>query len=79
MNMPTASNGTECTLELEQTHRQLMEASREAGMAEVATSALPNVGNVLNNVNVSATLVMDKLKRSKTNNFGQLAALIREH
>ena len=33
---------------LEQMHRQLADASRMAGMAEVAASVLPNVGNVLN-------------------------------
>ena len=41
--------------ELERTHRQLVDASRQAGMAEVATSVLHNVGNVLNSVNVSAS------------------------
>ena len=45
---------------LEQAHKELVEASRLAGMAEVATSILHNVGNVLNSVNVSATLVAGK-------------------
>ena len=39
---------------LETVHKQLVETSRQAGMAEVATSVLHNVGNVLNSVNVSA-------------------------
>ncbi|MDB6153289.1 MAG: hypothetical protein JWL90_1742, partial [Chthoniobacteraceae bacterium] len=39
--------------ELEKMHRELLETSRQAGMAEVATSVLHNVGNVLNSVNVS--------------------------
>jgi PAS domain S-box-containing protein len=38
--------------ELEQVHKQLLVASRHAGMAEVATNVLHNVGNVLNSVNV---------------------------
>ena len=42
---------------MESTHEQLMVASRQAGMAEVATGVLHNVGNVLNSVNVSANLV----------------------
>jgi len=33
-------------------------------MAEVATGVLHNVGNVLNSVNVSATLIADELRRS---------------
>ncbi|MGP8198316.1 MAG: two-component regulator propeller domain-containing protein, partial [Limisphaerales bacterium] len=46
-------------LKMENTHQQLMVASRQAGMAEVATGVLHNVGNVLNSVNVSANLVVD--------------------
>src|SRR5690606_12077270 len=34
------------------THKKLLVASRQAGKAEVATSVLHNVGNVLNSVNV---------------------------
>jgi signal transduction histidine kinase len=50
-----------------------------AGMAEVATSVLHNVGNVLNNVNVSASLVADNLRRSKAAGLGRVAQLLREH
>jgi HAMP domain-containing protein len=45
----------ERTRELEATHKQLVEASRLGGMAEIATNVLHNVGNVLNSVNVSAS------------------------
>ena len=34
-------------------------------MAEVATGVLHNVGNVLNSINVSATLVAERLRKSK--------------
>ena len=34
-------------------HRKLVDLSRTAGMAEVATSVLHNVGNVLNSANIS--------------------------
>ena len=44
---------------LENAHRLLRDASRQAGMAEVATGVLHNVGNVLNSVNVSATLIAE--------------------
>ena len=43
---------------LANTQRQLMDASRRSGMADVATAVLHNVGNVLNSVNVSASVVM---------------------
>ncbi|MGA2034492.1 MAG: ATP-binding protein [Thermoguttaceae bacterium] len=51
--------------ELESVHQQFVGAARRAGMAEVATGVLHNVGNVLNSVNVSAILVTDCLRRSK--------------
>jgi signal transduction histidine kinase len=40
--------------DLRAAQQQLVLASRKAGMADVATSVLHNVGNVLNSVNVSA-------------------------
>jgi two-component system, NtrC family, sensor kinase len=65
--------------ESERVHRQLLEVSRQAGMAEVATGVLHNVGNVLNSVNVSATLVADSLRVSKVDNLVRAVALLREH
>jgi PAS domain S-box-containing protein len=59
--------------ELEATHRQLLDASRRAGMAEVATGVLHNVGNVLNSVNVSTTVVTDMVRKSKTASVQRLA------
>jgi PAS domain S-box-containing protein len=64
---------------LEEMHKQLMEASRQAGMAEVATSVLHNVGNVLNSVNVSSSMIADKLRNSKIPNVGRAVALLRAH
>ncbi len=60
-------------------HRQLVEASRRVGMAEVATGVLHNVGNVLNSVNVSATLVCEQVKKSKVLAVGKVAALLSQH
>jgi PAS domain S-box-containing protein len=56
--------------------QRLLETSRLAGMAEVATGVLHNVGNVLNSVNVSANLVIEKLRRSKAPKLVQAAALL---
>jgi len=53
------------TSELEETHDKLVESARQAGKAEVATSVLHNVGNVLNSVNVSATVIFNKMRLSK--------------
>jgi signal transduction histidine kinase len=69
----------EAEAKLEQVHKQLMDASRKAGMAEVATSVLHNVGNVLNSVNVKSTSVAEGLRNSKVGNLSKLMALLQEH
>lgn len=63
---------------LEQAHQEVIEASRVAGMAEVATGVLHNVGNVLNSLNVSASVIAGGLRRSKAESLLKLAALLRE-
>ena len=65
--------------ELQQKSKELIDASRAAGMAEVATGVLHNVGNVLNSVNVAATLVSDMVRRSKAVNLARLATMLKEH
>ncbi len=62
--------------ELEEVHKQLLVASRQAGMAEVATNVLHNVGNVLNSVNVSASLVAERIKKSKCAGLARVATLL---
>ncbi len=64
---------------LSHVNKQLMEASRQAGMAEVATSVLHNVGNVLNSVNVASSCIADSLKKSKAANLAKVVTLLREH
>ncbi len=64
--------------QLRDSQQRLVETSRLAGMAEVATGVLHNVGNVLNSVNVSASLVVEKLRRSKAPKVGKAAALLTE-
>jgi signal transduction histidine kinase len=78
-NFRDISERKQAEKKLEQLHRQLQESSRQAGMAEVATNVLHNVGNVLNSVNVSAALVSDQVRKSKAINLTKLAALIQEH
>lgn len=65
--------------ELERVHKQLLTASRQAGMAEVATNVLHNVGNVLNSVNVSASMVSERIKRSKCTGLARVAKLFNDH
>jgi signal transduction histidine kinase len=55
-----------------------MDASRHAGMADVATGVLHNVGNVLNSVNVSATLIVERLGSVRTDNLVRAAQMLRD-
>jgi PAS domain S-box-containing protein len=64
---------------LERAHKQLLVASRQAGMAEVATNVLHNVGNVLNSVNVSASIVSERIRKSKCAGLTRVGALLKEH
>jgi len=66
-------------LEIEKIHKQLLETSRQAGRFEVATNVLHNVGNVLNSANVSASLVVDSVKKSKAASLAKVVTLLREH
>jgi C4-dicarboxylate-specific signal transduction histidine kinase len=63
----------------EKTHKEMLEISRMAGMSEVATSVLHNVGNVLNSVNVSAALVADHVDAFQIKNIARVAALMKDH
>ncbi len=65
--------------EVERTHKELLAASRQAGMAEIANCVLHNVGNMLKSINVSASLVSDQMKQSKIANVVRIGTLIREH
>ena len=69
----------EAEIKLAEMHGQLVEASRVAGMAEVATSILHNVGNVLNSVNVSSSVLGEKIRGSRVGNVTKLAALLKEN
>ncbi len=69
----------EMELALEKAHKELVSASRIAGMAEVATGVLHNVGNVLNSLNVSASVLASGLRQSKAQSLVKIAALLREH
>jgi signal transduction histidine kinase len=73
---------TELTGEIEERKRletKLVEASRYAGMAEIATGVLHNVGNVLNSVNVSAILIVEQVRASKTTSLAKAVQLMVKH
>jgi signal transduction histidine kinase len=65
--------------ELAAAQRRLMEVSRQAGMAEIATGVLHNVGNVLNSVNVSTSVVAGKIRESRVDKLVALAGMLELH
>jgi PAS domain S-box-containing protein len=56
---------------------QLVDLSRQAGMAEVATGVLHNVGNVLNSLNVSANVLREQVRMTPLDELNQVVALLR--
>jgi PAS domain S-box-containing protein len=69
----------EAEVKVEQLHKQLLTTSRQAGMAEVATSVLHNVGNTLNSINVSAELLRETFSKSGMVKIPKVLALLLEH
>jgi sensor domain CHASE-containing protein/anti-sigma regulatory factor (Ser/Thr protein kinase) len=61
---------------LAQSRAAVVKTARKAGMSEIATGILHNVGNVLNSVNVSATMVTDRVKNSKITKLERLSQMV---
>ncbi|MBD3290180.1 PAS domain S-box protein [candidate division KSB1 bacterium] len=64
---------------LERLNKEMLDISRQAGMAEMATEVLHNVGNVLNSVNVSSTFIMDTIENSEVVDLIEALDLIRNN
>lgn len=58
---------------------QLVYAARQAGMADIATSVLHNIGNVLNSANISVSVIIHQIKYSKLADLVKLSSLLEEH
>lgn len=67
------------TRQLREAQSELLATARQAGMAEIATNVLHNVGNVLNSVNISADLLNRKLRSSKTLGLSKVVQMINDH
>ncbi|HUY91949.1 MAG TPA: ATP-binding protein [Pirellulales bacterium] len=64
---------------LQATQEQMLQVAHLAGMTEIATGVLHNVGNVLNNVNVSTTVIGERLRRLRIDGVAKMAMLLDEH
>ncbi len=69
----------ERTRELKQAQAQLVDTARSAGMAEVATSVLHNVGNVLTSAVINVQVMHQTLGASRLGRLKQVSSLVQEH
>lgn len=63
--------------ELARVNAHIAVISHRAGMSAVANSVLHNVGNVLNSINVSTTVLADLVKRTPLNDLPQAVSMLR--
>ncbi len=66
-------------VQLQITQKELIEKAHLAGMSEIATGILHNVGNILNNIKVSTELIDNLNKNSKIESFTKANNLLREN
>ena len=66
----------ERTSELKELNEKIGDIARNAGMAEVASGVLHNVGNVLNSVNVSASVIREQIRKTKADNLSRVVDML---
>jgi len=64
---------------LQVAHKDMIDLSRRAGMAEMAAGVLHNVGNTLNSVVVSTSLMERSVRKSRVDGVERVASLIELH
>lgn len=64
---------------VERSRAEVVKTARAAGMSEIATGVLHNVGNVLNSVNVSATLVAQRADSAAAADLQRVVEVLRPH
>lgn len=65
--------------ELEATKDQLVEQAHKAGMADIASGVLHNVGNILTSINTSAAMIEETATQSKVDGYVKANSLLKEH
>ncbi|MEX0776441.1 MAG: CHASE4 domain-containing protein [Phycisphaeraceae bacterium] len=66
-------------VKLEDYRTQALAMSRQAGMAEVTTGVLHNVGNAVTNANVLAETLVERLAQTKVPTLSRAVAVMHEH
>jgi signal transduction histidine kinase len=67
------------TRELQETQAELVATARRAGKAEIANNVLHNVGNVLNSVTVSASVVRRALRDMHSEGLARVVTMLNDH
>jgi len=62
--------------QLQKQQENLVEIARQAGMAEIATNTMHNIGNILNSVNISSEHFISTIENLKVKEFEQASDLI---
>lgn len=66
-------------LEIERLNSQLVDTARRAGMSEIATSILHNIGNVLNSANTTTAMIHEELNHLAYQRLIPVTQLIKDH
>ena len=66
-------------LQLESADREFVEVTRLADTSDIATELLDDDGKIVSRVNVSTTLLLDKLAHSKSSRLQDVARMITDH
>lgn len=81
-NKELQQNARELTKALEELRNaqdKISSTSRKAGMAEVATNVLHNVGNVLNSINIGVLSLSERLRQERVPKLTRIIKLINEN
>lgn len=65
--------------EIHELNLRLLKSAREAGMAEVASYIIHNIGNALNSLNVSSTLITETYSKSSFHDLFLALNLLKDH
>lgn len=66
-------------IKISELNQRLIASARQAGMVEVATSMLHNIGNVLNSVNVSTDLILEKFNITRLHQLKKAIEMIKDN
>jgi len=65
--------------EINDLNQKLLVIARQAGMSEVATTILHNIGNILNSANLSANLIKENLQQNYYQKFFTIIEMIKQN